>query len=637
MTDNERQLLRALSPDLWTSAADLARMLGVTTRSVRNYVTRINRQALVDKPVIESSSRGYRLRQGAALPRPQETSADYGTLLIRHLIGTNEPQSVYDLADEMHVSDSTLQRALRDARKMVEPFGLTIDRHRDRIELAGIELDKRHLIAHLLVSESSQSFLEFARSGMLSRTYDSSSVARLVEDALATCKLSSNDYGLNNIVMHVIIMADRAADESLLDESVDTDAMADTPAFRAAHAICRRIAEDDAGASGLASNPAEEYSLSLVIAANSTSSDGRVVEGDNLSEFIDPQTVDITRRSIGALEEAYGLESFDENLMVRMAVHMHGLLQRARAGRFVRNPLAAETKQKYPLYYDMAVFVANEVARRTGFSICEDEIAFLSFHIGGYFEIRPPDGLRVTCAFLYLGYHNLHQSSLERIRRRFGDRISIVTVASAVTCDVASLACDVIISPVPVDAPESGAVVVVDPFVSDANLDAIDEAVRHAYGRRRLETLGSLLRRFLTADLFMRNVTARGSAEMIRLLVGNCVSLGLCEPSFADDVLAREELSSTAFGNHLAVPHSLTPSAHRSFLSVVVNDTPMIWGDEQVNIIILLGLGETDRSAFRLLFDTLLEVLSESQNVAALLGCTDYDDFATRLLSLIKG
>ena len=124
---------------------------------------------------------------------------------------------------------------------------------------------------------------------------------------------------------------------------------------------------------------------------------------------------------------------------------------------------------------------------------------------------------------------------------------------------------------------------------------------------------------------------------MIRLLVGNCVSLGLCEPSFADDVLAREELSSTAFGNHLAVPHSLTPSAHRSFLSVVVNDTPMSWGDEQVNIIILLGLGETDRSAFRLLFDTLLEVLSESQNVAALLGCTDYDDFATRLLSLIKG
>ena len=48
MTDNERQLLRTLSPDLWTSAADLARMLGVTTRSVRNYVTRINRQAPAD-------------------------------------------------------------------------------------------------------------------------------------------------------------------------------------------------------------------------------------------------------------------------------------------------------------------------------------------------------------------------------------------------------------------------------------------------------------------------------------------------------------------------------------------------------------------------------------------------------------
>ena len=637
MTDNERQLLRTLSPDLWTSAADLARMLGVTTRSVRNYVTRVNRQAPADEPVIESSSRGYRLRQGAALPRPQETSADYGTLLIRHLIGTDEPQSVYDLADEMHVSDSTLQRALRDARKMVEPFGLTIDRRRDRIELSGMELDKRHLIAHLLVSESSESFLEFARSGMLSRSYDSASTARLVEDALAASGLSSNDYGLNNIVMHVIIMVDRAADESLLDEDADTGAMASTPAFRAAHEICRRLAASDAASAGLASNPAEEYSLSLVIAANSSSSESRVVEGDTLAEFIDPRTVEVTRGAVHALEDAYGLESFDENLMVRMAVHMHGLLQRARTGRFVRNPLAAETKQKYPLYYDMAVFVANEVTRRTGFAVCEDEIAFLSFHIGGYFEIRPPDGLRVTCAFLYLGYHNLHQSALDRIRRRFGDRISIVTVASAVTCDPESLACDVVISPVALSAPQSGAVVVVDPFVSDANLDAIDEAVRHAYARRRLETLESLLRRFLTVDLFMRNVTADGPEDMIRLLVDNCVGLGLCEPSFADDVIARERLSSTAFGNHLAVPHSLTPSAHRSFLCVVVNDAPMSWGDESVNIVILLGLGETDRSTFRLLFDTLLEVLSESQNVAALLGCTDYDDFAARLLALIKG
>ena len=49
----------------------------------------------------------------------------------------------------------------------------------------------------------------------------------------------------------------------------------------------------------------------------------------------------------------------------------------------------------------------------------------------------------------------------------------------------------------------------------------------------------------------------------------------------------------------------------------------------------LLGLGETDRRSFRLLFDSLLEALSESANVAALLDSTDYADFVERLLGLI--
>ena len=234
----------------------------------------------------------------------------------------------------------------------------------------------------------------------------------------------------------------------------------------------------------------------------------------------------------------------------------------------------------------------------------------------------------------------MQANALERIRRRFGDAISVTTEASALTVDAAALACDVVISPMPIEAPQSGAVVIVDPFVSDASLDAIDEQVRLAHARRRSAELSSALHRFLRPELFHRNLYADGTEEMVRRLVDECVALGLCAPSFADEVLEREALSSTAFFNQIAIPHSMSPSAHRSFLAIVVNDRPMPWGGQEVRMVMLLGLGETDRRSFRLLFDSLLfdsllEALSESANVAALLDSTDYADFVERLLGLI--
>lgn len=614
MTENERRLIGVLSTDAWTPAADVARVLGVTTRTVRNYASRLNRQSPAGDPVVESSPRGYRLARSSSLPLSRGRADDLSTLLIGRLVAAREPVGTYDLADELHVSDSTLARALREARAVVAPFNLAIDARRGRLSLAGAELDKRHLMSHLLSTESSQNFLEFTRGSLLSRPYDSAAAARLVERALTEQGRTFNDYGLGNIVMHVIIMAERSGDEGLLDVGVDAGEMRGTSAWRASEAICRALDELDGGAdaTSLAACDAEVYYLSLVVASNSVSPSGWMVEKDNIAEFIEAEVVNLSRETVAALERAYGLEPFDEGFQVRLAVHLHGLLQRSRSGSFVRNPLAAETKQSYPLYYDMAVFVASEITRRTGLAVNEDEIAFL-----------------------YIGYHDMQANALERIRRRFGDAISVTTEASALTVDAAALACDVVISPMPIEAPQSGAVVIVDPFVSDASLDAIDEQVRLAHARRRSAELSSALHRFLRPELFHRNLYADGTEEMVRRLVDECVALGLCAPSFADEVLEREALSSTAFFNQIAIPHSMSPSAHRSFLAIVVNDRPMPWGGQEVRMVMLLGLGETDRRSFRLLFDSLLEALSESANVAALLDSTDYADFVERLLGLI--
>jgi lichenan operon transcriptional antiterminator len=69
---------------------------------------------------------------------------------------------------------------------------------------------------------------------------------------------------------------------------------------------------------------------------------------------------------------------------------------------------------------------------------------------------------------------------------------------------------------------------------------------------------------------------------------------------------------------------------------MVINEKPMKWGNQYVNIIVLIGISETDRSTFRDVFDILIEVLSEPKNVQKLINCNDYDEFLATITNMIE-
>ena len=98
-----------------------------------------------------------------------------------------------------------------------------------------------------------------------------------------------------------------------------------------------------------------------------------------------------------------------------------------------------------------------------------------------------------------------------------------------------------------------------------------------------------------------------------------------------------QEAFPTSFGNGVAIPQSMNASTTKSFLSVVVNDKPMAWGTQKVSLIMLMGLSEADRKGFRVLFDSLLEVLSDPAKVTQLTRSNTYDEFARKLDDMIMG
>lgn len=125
--------------------AEAAGALGVTARSVRGYVARIN--AAAPRPVIVSTSCGHLLDEEALAAsgtvRRPSSAADTpkGRLfrLFRRLNDAPDGLSVHDLADEYHVSDATLEADLGKARRRLAPYGLTLRRSGETIRMEGGE------------------------------------------------------------------------------------------------------------------------------------------------------------------------------------------------------------------------------------------------------------------------------------------------------------------------------------------------------------------------------------------------------------------------------------------------------------------------------------------------------------------
>ena len=113
------------------------------------------------------------------------------------------------------------------------------------------------------------------------------------------------------------------------------------------------------------------------------------------------------------------------------------------------------------------------------------------------------------------------------------------------------------------------------------------------------------------------------------------IDLGYALDTLREDMLARENMSGTAFGN-VAVPHSLSKNTKTSFISIAVSDQPLIWGSSKVNLIAMIGVNEDSRKLFAEVFDLFIDIMSEPANNRQMLRAESFQEFMDILKTFMK-
>ena len=123
---------------------------------------------------------------------------------------------------------------------------------------------------------------------------------------------------------------------------------------------------------------------------------------------------------------------------------------------------------------------------------------------------------------------------------------------------------------------------------------------------------------------------------LLNAVLHEVIEAGAIDQEYVDQTVEREQMSSTAFTDSLAVPHAMTMGAKRTAIAIVVNDTAIDWGDARVNVIAFIAFSAAGRSSFQTVFDQFVEVFSDREAVLALIRRADtFTAFIDELVRII--
>lgn len=635
----QEQLLSLLIEDGdWVTAARLADLLSVTPRSIRTYVNSLN-VASATGDAVESGPQGYRAGASAQTALKSTASPAVGTPLdrrynlVRRLLGNEDGIDFWRTAEELYVSSATLDNDLTRIRTLLDGTSLKLVRTGDFVRLVGPELEQRKLLSRLAHDEMDAS--PFDVSALVRMLGDQhvaadqlSPLKTTLAEALGEQGYFINEFGMADVVMHIAIAVDRTArGRGLTARAEETG----KPAIGAAVAAATRANLGvELGAGDI------DYLASLIDARVVTP--GAAAQHDAADTGLDPQVRQAVADAVKRAAEEFMIDIDDVDFVLRLALHVQNLRERASQGAWSRNPMTKSLKSSYPMLFEVAVSIADRLREQLGTPVMDDEVAYIAMHVGGHLErVRQADDL-LTATIVCPGYYELHELLRSSVDFSLGGLIEVVGVETRVDPDWEAIDTDLVLTTI---APPIGGdrFVRIKPFLTDGDVERVQQAAAKIRRGRHLAKLRAQLERYFDPETFVRGLSASDGEDAIIAELGELLQQrGLVDEQFVARAIAREQMSSTAFTDSLAVPHALAWTASHTAIAIGIAESSVPWGDARVQVVALVAFAEEDKESFQTVFEQFVWVFNEPDNVSRIVRRgTTFGKFLDELVAVIDG
>lgn len=651
--------------------ADIARFYEVTERTVRTYV-RMACDELSGFARIVPDHDGYIVqiddeaawaawRRGAGgilwngIPTTPQGRISF---LVNDLLCRTDWVTLDALASALFCSRRTVVNALDGVASYVEMFGLALERRphrgiringpedRRRICLANIVLDRMAADGSLDAQGTAASVDAAAGPAIAHRDFGLAVIAGCVDEATREHGFSINSVAYQNLLVHIAVAVVRVrAGRYVSDEVAEARDLVGSDAWRVAVSITERVGE--AMDIELPRNEVAYIAIHLAgkrilfpveqpaAGASAASADADACEPAcqdtaerPASDAISDEVWNLAARMIEAVDAAFGLDlARDLELHMNLARHLGPLKIRLTYHMRLENPLCADIRARYPFAFACALEAAAVLTEACQAEVSDDEAAYLALAFALAMERRRlraarPKNVLVVCAS---GMGSAELLAM-RCREEFGEQLGSITtcdVSQVPTMDFASI--DYLFTTVPLPCEVPVPVREVGCFLDRRDVEGVRQLLAHSQA-------GGIACDYVREDLFVAHLSATSDVEAIMELADVCRRNEDVSPRFADYVLRREQSASTAFGNGVAIPHPLVAASTRTFVCVGLADTPIAWGSQQVEVVLLVSVSADASEDLHDLYDALLKLASDEAALKRLLADRRY----STLLALLE-
>lgn len=301
---------------------------------------------------------------------------------------------------------------------------------------------------------------------------------------------------------------------------------------------------------------------------------------------------------------------------------------------YSKNPFTKEIKTTCPLIYDMALHAASLLESKLNITINDDEIAYIALHLGCALEEQKSMHSKITAVLYCPNYYDMSLKMADRINHIFSERLLITNIMNEES-ELAQLNnTDLVISTIPISRAISIPSICISYFYTSKEEQRLSNLISELEHKKRQNKFEHYLRQLILPELLEVNNKLPTHIEAIDYMVRKFRQMGYVNEEFQAEIMEREQLSSTAFGN-FAIPHSMKMNSLKTGINIIISDTPIDWNEHPVQLVLMMCFNKTERRIFSEIYEPLTMILGETENVREIISCRSYEEFISKIVSMI--
>ena len=629
----------------YLSANQLAEKYGVSTKTVYQDIDKLNDffdEGELKSRIVKVPRKGIKLSANEERKKihslllvnkhesgVQDFSPEYReSELIKRLFINQEDLDIYDFAEEMYVTESTVHRDIDKLEKNLGQFNLKIRIKHDQLFVDGDEWNIRKALQSYVIQAQS-----LGRKEKIERFFSEKDIEICYE---AISRLSqkyhhqfSEEYSCL-LLVECLVFKKRTENNNCLTER--TSNLINDLNHLEVYFFSGELLESIINKSFSEISPYEIEAMAYSLLAY-----GFSIQSADYIQNIEHQVNELIIKVSNLLSLDL---SKDNHLKLMLSNHISKMIFRLRNQIYITNPALEEIKKQYSSLFNVIWIAIRGLSKYYEINISNEELAFIVIHFQLAIEkIVKPLNIVVICQN-GIATSELIMSKLHKIF----DSDAKITNINARELDFYDLSnIDLIISTIAL--PEvTVPVIEVSPILTKDEIESIrsfySEHMTDNYtlmrtsldGRKfNLESLQTLIKK-----PHLIRETMKSKKECLEKMIKECDSSNRKNKEFKESILERETLGSTSVYTGVALPHCDPRFVEQSELIVMTLEKPINWGKNNVKLIILIAVAENDIPIFKDSLIALYSVIENQELMNELVQLENGDEIKNRLLKEVS-